>query len=225
MTTSNPRDEKRQPDDGKTAVQWSDLRASWQSAHDPEAEAVAASPPARVQMLRRKIVFRDLLETVVAILIAPAFVWVSWLAWKKQEWWIFGFGAFLTATVIYVPWRLWRERRKLPKSDPERPVMEYLRKEREGMRAQAELLESIWSWYLGPIGVGVIGLFVSIRGFVWLSLVYSVTVALFYFAIGKANLVAARRQYRVAMKELDEQLAQLEDGQPRDLNNNDHDGI
>lgn len=77
------------------------------------------------------------------------------------------------------------------------------------MEAQAKLLESIWWWYLGPLGIGVIGLYTAIRGLVWESLAYAVVVSLFYIAIGHSNSLAARRQFRKAMAQINEQLDQL----------------
>lgn len=202
-------------------MSWAALRDSWQTRADPDAEAAAAMPPARVSMLRRKIFRRDLLESLVALLIAPLFLAFAVMAWLHGKWWVFGFSAFLVAAVVYVPWRLWRERRKLPKSDPSRPVREYLLAEREAMRVQAELLEGIWWWYLGPLAIGVVGLYVSMRGFVWQSAAYAAVVLVFYFAIGKANQVAARSQYRVAMEEIDEQVSQLAIGQSSEEPNDD----
>lgn len=192
---------------------WAGLRTTWQELEDPSAEAEAATPPARVTRLRRNIVRRDLLETLVAVPLAPFFGWFSWLAATKQQWLAMAFSVFLTGAMVYIPWRLWSERRKMPKPDPQRPVREYLRAEHAGMRAQAELLEAVWWWYLGPLGVGVVGLYVSIRGLVWQSAAYSAVVLVVYWAIGKGNSIAAKKQYRVAMQEIDEQLAQLGKGE------------
>ncbi len=195
----------------ENAMHWIEFRKTWQGTTDPETEA-AAAPPERVAWLRRRIAWRDFLETAVALLLAPFFAWFGWLSWTREQWPAFGFSALLVAAVIYIPWRLWRERRKLPKADPRRPVKDYLRAERDAMRAQAELLESVWWWYLSPLAVGVIGLYVSIRGLVWQSLAYAAVVLAMYLAIGTANRVAARAQFRTAVGEIDEQLAQLENG-------------
>ncbi|MEM8963448.1 MAG: hypothetical protein AAGD38_18340 [Acidobacteriota bacterium] len=189
-----------------------ELRATWQGVEDPEADNIEFPPP-RARRMHRKIFRRDLLETGIAVLLMPFFGWFGWLALTKQRWVIFAFSVFLVAALVYIPWRLWRERRKLPRPDPNRSVKAYLREERDAMRAQAELLESIWGWYLGPLGVGVIGLYVAVRGLVWQSLAYAAAVAFMYILIGWSNRAAAKKHYRATVASLDAQLAELENGQ------------
>ena len=198
-------------------MQWNEHRKQWQQSSDGSAEKIAAKPPALVTRLRRQILRRDLLESAIAFLMLPFFVLFSWKAVAHQKWILLAFLLFLIGAIVYVPWRLWQERRKLPKADPQTSIRDYLEAERAAMLAQAKLLEGIWWWYLGPLGVGVVGVYVSIRGLVWQSLAYAVAVLVVYLMIGKGNAVAARSQFRVAVSQIEDDIAQLVVDEPREL--------
>ncbi len=189
-------------------MDWSKLRQQWQ------AEGVGASqsvPLEEVQRrdrsVRRRVKARDLIETVTAMLVAPAFVAIGWMLAGKGKWAAVGFCAFLVLWAAYVPIRLWQARRAMPSPNHELPMIDYLRQQRLAMIAQAEMLERIWIWYLAPCAVGVVGLSLSVSGPTRGVLIYSAIVLAFCALLGKANHYAARKQFRVHADHLETQIA------------------
>ncbi len=144
-------------------MDWDRIRSDWQSR---PAEGVDRSlqRPAGLGRLWRRVHWRDWVETTVAVLMALFFgttaCWLLLAAMPVPA----GFALWLTLVCIYIPLKLSRMRRLIPEADPEQPVIEFLRAERRALLGQRTMLASVWRWYWGPIAVGVIGFYVSIRG-------------------------------------------------------------
>lgn len=190
-------------------MDWNALRSKWQKREDAAGSGRLERPGGAARLWHR-VRSRDLLETAVAIPLVPFFaVCAYWMA--REGMWITAFFAlFLVAVIVYIPRRLWRARRLIPRPDPNRPVREFLAAERAALAAQAEMLGSVARWYYGPIAVGVLGFYVSIKGFALSSLLYTLFVIALCVAIEAANRCAVRTRFLPAIEMIDEQIDQLE---------------
>lgn len=190
-------------------MNWTDLQDQWHRNEPAESSRVQA--PSTISRLARRIRARDYLETAVGVLMLPFFVGGAVFLGSNGLWLASACCIWLAASIGYIIWRMRRERSKLPAPDPSRPLAEYLRAERAAMAAQQQLLASIWSWYLGPLGIGVVGLFAAIRGPSLITLGYTLFVVVLYAIIGIANKQAAKHVFARRVAELDTELQQLEE--------------
>jgi hypothetical protein len=122
-----------------------------------------------------------------------------------------GFALWLTLSCVFIPLRLARAQSLFPARDSDLPLKAFLRAERVAFERQRLLLSTVRWWYIAPITVGVLGLFIGIRGFHWHSLAYAVLVFLIDFGIERANQTALRENIDPAIRTLDEQIRQLEE--------------
>ncbi|MEM9305475.1 MAG: hypothetical protein AAGE01_25425 [Pseudomonadota bacterium] len=188
-------------------MEWDQLKDQWQAQ---SADAQPA-PPAKIDKLRKQIIRRDRLETIVAVCMMPFFVLTGVFGAMDGNWAMVGFCVFLLGALIYIPWRLWKTRQMLPEPDPNRPVREYLAAEREAMLGQAEMLRNVWRWYLAPIAIGAVGVYGSTTGIGMQLLGYAVVVLLVCVAIDYLNRRVARKQIGDAIEGIDAQLKALEE--------------
>ncbi|MBD8527145.1 hypothetical protein [Pseudomarimonas arenosa] len=191
-------------------MDWNTLRQRWQSAAETiQAPADVEALRERDRQLRATVKRRDRLETAVALLVAPLFVWVAWDSAAEGHLLRAGFALFIALWGGFVPLRLWYSRRQMPTLHADRPLLEYLGEEREAMLAQARMLESIWIWYLAPCAIGVLGLVLSVRAPTLGTWIYIAVVLGFCALIGKANKVAARTRFRALAEDIGRQLQVL----------------
>jgi hypothetical protein len=189
-------------------MDWNQLRDAWQQQAEPQ--GAGEMRPKRLHRLWVRVGRRDLLETAVAVIRLPIFGLAAWWLARDGLWVAAGFALFLIFAIAAVPLRLRHARRRIPRPDPQMSVLQFLRKEREALIVQGRMLTAVARWYWGPLGVGVSGLFVSIRGADWVSVAYVGLVALMCAGVEYANRAAVRKQIRPALAALDEQIEQLE---------------
>ena len=113
-----------------------------------------------------------------------------------------------------MPLHLWRARRKLPARDAALAPAAYLALERDGLRAQARMLEQAWLWYVAPCVTGILGLVLATRGIDVKGMVYSACVLAFGALIAWANRVAARRHFGVLADDIQREIDKLEQEDP-----------
>lgn len=191
-------------------MDWNEMRDRWRAepAKTPMAEMLARIG-ARSGRLRKAVLRRDVVETVVAIVMIPPFAWLAWQLGARGQWLPFAFIAFLLGWLVYVPLRLRRARLALPRHRADLPTRDYLAAEREGMIAQAGMLEAVWRWYLAPCAIGVVGFVVSARGITPKTLGYAAVVVGFCVLLHVANRAAARH-FRTLADDIREQVAAFE---------------
>ena len=97
----------------------------------------------------------------------------------------------------------------LPRHRADLPTRDYLAAERDGMIAQAGMLEAVWRWYLAPCAIGVVGFVVSARGITPKTLGYAAVVVGFCVLLHVANRAAARH-FRTLADDIREQVAAFE---------------
>lgn len=191
-------------------MDWDRIRSDWQSR--PAENVDRALPPtARFGRLWRRIRWRDWVETTVAVLMALCFGTTACLLFLAGMPVSAAFAIWLTLVCIYIPLKLSRARRLIPQADPEQQVIEFLRAERRALRGQRAMLASVWRWYWGPIAVGVIGFYVSIRGWHWHSAAYAAVVLVVSLIIEYGNRAAVRKHIEPALQELNEQIRRMEE--------------
>jgi len=196
-------------------MDWNELRNRWRASEPPSPmAAMLARIGSRSDRLRGAVLRRDFIETAVAVVMFPAFAWITWKLATHSAWLPFAFSAFLLAWIAYVPLRLRAARRALPVMRADLPTRDYLAAERDAMRVQAEMLEAVWRWYLAPCAIGVSGFMLSARGFTLKSVAYCAVVTGFCVLLGYANRAAARMQFRALADDIDTQLRSLEEDRP-----------
>lgn len=166
----------------------------------------------RDRALWRKVWWRDLVETVAAVLVAACFALAGAVAVAKGFWLVAASSLLLVAWAIYVPFRLRRARRLAVEPAPGMPLLASLRGQREAMLAQARMLERVWAWYLGPPAIGLAGFMLGIRGATLYTLAYIGVMLVLYASIAWLNRYAARKQFREQASSLQRQIERLEKG-------------
>ena len=197
-------------------MDWNELRHRWREAPAiPVPQTLERDVEARDRKLRATVRRRDLLETVVAALMAPMFAGLAvWLAWRGA-WIAFGFCALIVAWIGYVPWRLKQARRALGEPRPDVTLVAYLRAQHEAMLAQARMLEQAWLWYVAPCMVGIGGLVLSLGGVTTKTVAYLGFVGAFGLVLGYANRRVARTEFRDHAAAIARQLERLDEEDPR----------
>jgi hypothetical protein len=192
-------------------MKWEDLSSAWtKSTSQQPMNLRIADLEYRERTTHRRVRRRDLLETIVAVLLAPIFAATTYFLAREGVWLSSAASLLLTGSCLYIPWRLRKARRMLPTLRPDTPTLDYLRQERDALQAQYQLLNGILGWYLGPLGVGAVLLYAGIRGLSVDTAIYTTAVLALYGVIYLGNRAAARKQIKPLIDEIDQQIAQLE---------------
>ena len=167
----------------------------------------------RERTTHRRVRRRDLLETIVAVPLAVFFLVAGYFLLRHGMWLSGAAALWLTASCIYIPWQLRKARRMLPALKPDSPTLEYLRRERDALHAQFDLLNGILRWYLGPLGVGVLLFYAGIKGLSSDTAWYSAAVIGLYGLIYLGNRATARKRIQPLIDEVEQHISQLEETQ------------
>ncbi len=196
-------------------MHWNDLRNHWQfhpltpGGEESDMRAILHRARKRERNIKLRIIIRDALETVVAILIAPAMAFLAWKALSNGVW-VAGISAALLALwAIFVPVRLWQARRRRVEENPDQPVVDFLYAERGMCERQAKMLEAVLIWYLGPAWIGCVGVYAGLRGHHISTYMYVMAITALYALIYVGNRVAAKTVFRKRINEIDEELSAL----------------
>ncbi|MEM7610919.1 MAG: hypothetical protein AAF270_04540 [Pseudomonadota bacterium] len=189
-------------------MDWDIMRDQWQARSDDGMPVVQVEKPSSVW---RRVRWRDYSETFIAVLLAPMFAWISIRTAQSGVWVTAVFAAMLVVVMIYITLRLRVERRKIPRREPQMPVLEFLHAERKALIAQRDMLLSVSRWYSAPIAIGVIGVYGGISGPGISLAVYVVVVMLLCIGIDRLNRYAAHTQFDGAIATIEQQIAILED--------------
>jgi hypothetical protein len=163
--------------------------------------------------LWRKVNQRDRLENIAGVITASGFLACT-VFFAIAKLWVTSLASlFLVGCIAFILFKLRNARRQIPTPDPEAPVLPFLLAEREALQAQADLLSTTFIWYWGPLGVGVIIFFTSIRGFDSMALAYAAVVVAMGFGVEALNRAAVRKQIKPALAWINEQIAHLENDQ------------
>lgn len=159
--------------------------------------------------LHRKIIWRDRIETAVAVLMFPFFLFFGGFMFANGLI-IAGLGClWLCACLVYIPLKLRRARQLTKQSNMDLGMDDYLHKERAAMVAQYELISGVFWWYLLPLGAGVLMVFAGIRGLSLPTLWYTLGVVGLYGLIYLGNKRAADNQFLPRIQQIDRSLEEL----------------
>ncbi len=194
-------------------MNWHELQNHWQQRRDDDdGGEFSMGPPSPTAKLWGQVKRRDLLESALAVLMLPFFATAAVVFANKTLWISAGFLALVTLGVAIIPWQLWRTRRLLPKRDAADTVLDHLRCELSALNAQQAQARWAFAWYFLPLGVGVVGFYVSVSGFGRDSLVYAVLVMTMGLGIDWLNRVWAARKFEESAMTIRAQIADLEAG-------------
>lgn len=193
-----------------------DLKSNWQekmlSTDAPE------NLPEYIAMLEQKTIKidkdikrRDRLEIGIALLLIPAWIFGLFVSVSLIQ--TIGFVVAI-ASCIYIPYKLVKAKQISPsKSDSMRAFLE---NERQKIVKQKQLLESVFWWYLGPLGISIglitLGATANEAGIpqpdVWLT-GYLVAVAVLYAGIYVMNKNAAKKKFTPLLENIDKKLSDM----------------
>lgn len=191
-------------------MSWKDLQDQWKrTTVTPLSASTVQDTLRRAQRLRRRILWRDGVETVVALAMMP--IVFGWLRDAVHAGLLLmeASAALLLAWLFYVPWRLWRARRLLPRNDPGLPLLRYLELQKQAMLAQARMLEQIVWWYIAPCMAGIAGLTVGKHGLTRGVLIYLAIVLAFCVVIERLNKRAAKHNFRRRVADIEATCREL----------------
>jgi hypothetical protein len=191
-------------------MDWESIKHQWQGAK-PIGELPELPRDDETKRLWATVRRRDWLESAVAAVLVPIFGFLALRALWNEQWLTAFFAAMLVVAVVYIPFRLWRTRRLIPQPDPQQPVHTFLTMERRALTAQIDMLNSVSRWYSGPICIGAVGIFGSVRGPGLALFGYAVVVALLFIVIEWANRIAVRKKFAPAIAAIEQQLSALEE--------------
>jgi len=190
-------------------MHWDQLRQQWQQSTVPcpDLTAMIHRTHADSQRLRRHILRRDGFETLLGLAMVPIFAAAAVIALGKGAWLTAAFSALLTGWLLFMPWWLWRARRRLPVVRADQPLADFLRQERHAMLDQAHLFKSTWRWNLGPAAAGVIGFYASVRGLGAATAIYAAIVLAVYVCLARYQDHIAHIRFLSRVDEIDRLLA------------------
>lgn len=190
-----------------------DARNAWASGGNENGEPTMSEAEImdlvlrRSARLQRTVRWRDWRETIAAALgllvLSPVLAIGPWLA---------RVGVLLIAAGSALVIVRLRRARRLPRPRPEWPLAEAVRAERARVDAQIRLLETVLTWYVAPLMLGVVLVVAGLRGASWFTYGYILAIAALSAGIYAINRRASRRELRPRRGELDRLLAGLENG-------------
>jgi hypothetical protein len=199
-------------------MKFDDIKQSWQSeiqATDNQTDFSAAieSVEKKVAKFDRHLLWRDGREIAVGLLIMPIFGY--WLFTKAEHWiTIVGLVIILLGLITY-PVMVYRAR-KLP-GKKLHSIRTFLESEKLKVANQVKLLESLFWWHIGPLGIGI---FMSVIGsnierngmLIWEQglINYIIGCCVLFAVLTFGNKWWARKKYQPIINELDARLDQLD---------------
>jgi len=168
-------------------------------------EQLYAAAGRRVERLWNRIVRRDFVETIAAVVLM--FFFGRYFFTTEPEYIVSRWGAaFLVCWSLFIIYKLHRTRMVQRPTSPDAPVREFCRTELDRLDRQIGLLRGILWWYIVPCMAGVNVVFVGLAGIGILSLAYSIFTVLLAWGIYGLNQRAVARELVPPRNELANQL-------------------
>jgi hypothetical protein len=183
-----------------------DWKDTWQAADDTSDPARSDEELLRLvkeksEAFDEKIRRRDRREGIAA-----ALVFLFFATQLLDPSWIVRAGALLVmGSSAFIYWTLRRARSGYAPPAPDQPVVETLRTEREKVDEQIRLLETVFWWYLLPLGIGVLLVVGGNAGLSWFTLGYGA----FVVALGAGLYYLNQREVRQTLRPRREELTRL----------------
>jgi len=160
----------------------------------------------RSEAFEKKIRRRDLLETLVAVVVAAFFGYELLTA---TSWLVRAGAALVIAGGGFIVWRLHHARRSRPERAGDRPLVAQLRADRGRVESQIRLLETVLWWYLAPLAAGAVLFVVGQSSATWSTALTLTVVALVCLVVWRLNHRTVERKLRPRRRELTRLLEQL----------------
>lgn len=193
-----------------------DLKSNWQekmqSTDAPEnlTEYITMLEQKTVK-IDKDIKRRDRLEIGVALLLIPAWIFGLFVSVSLIQ--TLGF-IIAIASCLYIPYKLVKAKQIEPSKS--NSMRAFLENERQKLVQQKQLLESVFWWYLGPLGLSIglitVGATANESGIpqpdIWLT-AYLIAVAVLYAGIYVMNKKAAKKKFTPLLENIDNKLSDL----------------
>ena len=190
-----------------------DAKACWQSQE--QLPGVVMSDSQLLELVRIKsrtfnatIRKRDLREMLATGVSAPFVV----LTLLRPSSWVARAGAVLVvAACALIYWKLRRARSAGDRAaaSPMLSIKEVLLAHRAGVEAQIDLLESVLSWYIAPLAIGVVMVVGGASGITGFTIVYALVVGVISWKVYVVNRNSVARVLRPQRDEITQLLQQL----------------
>lgn len=193
-----------------------DLKSNWQEKM--QSTGAPENLTEYITMLEQKTVKidndikrRDRLEIGVALLLIPAWIFGLFVSVSLIQ--TLGFIVAIVSC-LYIPYKLVQAKQIEPsKSDSTRAFLE---NERQKLVQQKQLLESVFWWYLGPLGLSIglitLGATANEAGIpqpdIWLT-TYLIAVIVLYASIYVMNKKAAKKKFTPLLENIDKKLSDI----------------
>lgn len=193
-----------------------DLKSNWQEKMLPTdapenlTEYITMLEQKTVKM-DKDIKRRDRLEIGVALLLIPAWIFGLFVSVSLIQ--TIGFLVAI-ASCIYIPYKLVKAKQIEPSKS--NSLRAFLENERQKLIKQKQLLESVFWWYLGPLGLSIglitLGATAKESGMPQPDMrltIYLIVVAVFYAGIYVMNKKAVKKKFTPLLENIDDKLSQL----------------
>ena len=193
-----------------------DLKQDWQqhiastSAPDNLDEVITMLEK-ETSKIDKEIKRRDIIEISLAVLLIPA--WIYSLLHSVSLMQTVGCWVAIVSCV-YIPYKLVFAKKVLPKKS--NSIKEFLLQERQKLRQQKQLLESIVWWYLAPLTTAIVlitlGASVDESGIPQLGSLLSIyygLLALLILGVYFLNKRAAKKKFAPLLEKIEQRLAEL----------------
>ena len=183
-----------------------DFKDAWQAADESAEPALADEDLLRLvqeqaEAFDEKIRRRDRREGIAAVLV---FLFFSLMLLDPS--WVVRAGALIVmGSSAYIYWTLRRARAGYSSPNVDRPVAAAVRAEREKVDEQIRLLETVFWWYLAPLGVGLLLVVAGDAGLSWFTLGYGG----FVVALGGGIYYLNQREVHNTLRPRRRQLTRL----------------
>jgi hypothetical protein len=188
------------------------LKTAWQKHSAATADwlsgsNLAATLDRRVRRLERQVFWRDIRETLAAMIGVIIFGLLAWYTASP----VARTGAALTVVAaIFIVAHLHRTRARVSAPDPSLPLMAYCRRALDRVDGQIALLRSVLWWYILPLLIGCNLVFAGQAGLGVISLVYAALSLSFGVFVYRLNQRAVNKTLLPLREELEVCLRSVE---------------
>lgn len=192
-----------------------ELDREWRATNEVAAtkeqrEQLIAATCRRVERFWGRIVRRDVVETIAAVVVIIFFGRYCYV--EPTDYVVSKSSAgFLVCWALFIIYKLHRTRTIQQPASLDAPVREFCRIELDRLDRQIQLLRSVLWWYIAPCIIGVNTFFIGLAGFGIDSLVYCIITILLAWGIYALNMRAVAKELVPPRNELASLLSQLGD--------------
>ncbi len=197
-------------------MKFDDLKTGWkteveQAGEQQDLTSLVESLEKETNKLDKSVKRRDFMEISIALLLIPVWAWKLFSSASLLQ--TIGLWVAIIAC-LYIPYKLLKARQVESAKDDS--LLSFLFVEKSKLEKQKQLLESVASWYLGPLTLAIIlitaGARVDETGLPQISqqlAFYYLFVAVLYVGIYFMNKTAAKKKFAPLIDKVDQKIREL----------------